>query len=53
MREATAIEKSFFGFWEEKVYAKYGDKAYKKLRLNWAKKVLNLSKKFSEESEYL
>ena len=26
---ATAITKSYFGFWEEKIYAKFGEEAHK------------------------
>ena len=46
-KEATAITKSYFGFWEERIYARYDDKTHKKLRLNFSKKIINLSKKFS------
>jgi len=52
-RVATAITKSYFGFWEEKIYARYGDKAHYTMRFNWSKNIMNLAKKFSADSEYI
>lgn len=53
MPQATAIQKSYFGFWEEKVYAKFSEDAQRKRRFNWFKAIMNLSKKFSEESKFI
>jgi hypothetical protein len=50
-REKTAITKSYFGFWEEKVYARYSEEAHELKRFNYAKQIMNLAKKFSQESE--
>ena len=52
-KEATAITKSYFGFWVEKVYARYGEAALNRMRFNYAKKILNLAKQFGEKSEFL
>ena len=52
-KEQTAITKNFFGFWEEIVYAKYDDETLKKLKFNYAKKIMNVAKKFSAKSKYI
>ena len=42
-KTANTITKNYFGFWEEIVYGRYDDDAHKKMRFNWAKKIMNLA----------